>query len=85
MNKFKPFKFTTAMNGTQHSLRLFGISFWASHIEKGFGWIRIFGIGITWKDITKYRLLFCERNGFRKRLQIGKWTISWLSYHKQIL
>lgn len=78
MKRFELFKFITATNGVQYSLRLFGVSCWASYVEKGFGWIRIFGAGIKWKDITKHRLLFSERNGYTKRLQIGKWSVGWL-------
>lgn len=30
---------------------------------KGTNWFRIFGIGLHWKDLTKERMSFSERNG----------------------
>ena len=42
----------------------------------GLGWFRIFGIGLHWKDTTKHRLYFSERNGYKKGLNIGKYRIS---------
>lgn len=46
-----------------------------------FGWIRIFGIGVKWKDITIHKLMFSERNGYSKGLQLGKWYIGYLRYN----
>jgi len=37
-------------------------------------WIRIFKYCIAAKNIIKHPLLFSERNGIVKRLQIGKWS-----------
>lgn len=48
------------------------------HYEKGTFWVRVFGYGIHIKDITKHRLLFSERNGYAKRIQIGKYSIKLL-------
>lgn len=61
-----------------HSLRLFGRSCWAFYYFNRFGWFRLFGIGIKWKDISIHGLLFSERNGYAKGLKIGKWLISFL-------
>jgi hypothetical protein len=41
----------------------------------GFGWFRVFGVGLTWKDSKRHELLFSERNGFTRRLRIGAWGI----------
>jgi hypothetical protein len=53
------------------SFRLFGINIFASYKRGGIGWFRLFGKGIHWKDTTKHSLLFSERNGYRKGLNIG--------------
>lgn len=42
------------------------------------GWIRIFGRGIKWKDTRINMLLFSERNGYSKAIQINNWRISYL-------
>jgi len=44
----------------------------------GGGWFRIFGKGLSWKDVTKHELLFSERYGYAKRYVIGKWSIKLL-------
>jgi hypothetical protein len=42
-------------------------------------WIRIFGKGITARNINKtYGLLFSERNGYKKYIKMGNWVISYL-------
>jgi hypothetical protein len=41
----------------------------------GLFWFRVFGYGLHFKNIKKRFLLFSERNGYRKRLQIGNWSI----------
>jgi hypothetical protein len=46
--------------------------------ENGMGWVRIFGYGIAWKDTSKHMLLYSERSGNTKRIQIGKWSIKYL-------
>lgn len=40
-----------------------------------FGWFRLFGIGLTWKDFSKHGLIFSERYGYTKYLKIGKYVI----------
>ncbi|WNH10036.1 hypothetical protein [Thalassobellus suaedae] len=62
----------------QYVLRLFGVSIWALCNGNGIGWMRIFGKGIHWKDTTRHRLYFPERNGYRKALKIGNWRLSYL-------
>jgi hypothetical protein len=49
----------------------------------GLFWVRIFGRGIHWKDTTKHGLLFSERNGQTKRLQIGKWSFRFLEADRE--
>lgn len=39
--------------------------------NRRFGWFRVFGCGLTWKDTRHYPLLFSERYGYTRRLQIG--------------
>ena len=42
------------------------------------GWIRLFGLGVGWKDVTIHKLLFSERNGHKRGLRIGCWFIKTL-------
>jgi hypothetical protein len=51
---------------------------WAFYYNNRFGWFRIFGVGLKWKDVTIHPLLFSERYGYSKGLQIGKWRIGCL-------
>jgi hypothetical protein len=44
----------------------------------GFGWFRVFGFGVTWKDATRHELLFSERYGYTRRLHVGRWRIGGL-------
>lgn len=60
------------------TIKLFKYYLFASFSKKGFGWFRLFGKGIKWKDITKNQLLFSERYGYSKGITIGKWRISLL-------
>lgn len=46
----------------------------------GGGWLRVLRVGFGWKDTTKHRLTFSERNGYSKHLMIGKWSFGWLAY-----
>jgi hypothetical protein len=52
--------------------------FWSSYYENGFGWFRIFGIGLHWKDIAHHRLLFSQRNGHKKSITLGNWRFEFL-------
>jgi hypothetical protein len=46
--------------------------------EPGFGWFRLFGVGLSWKDSKRHGLLFSERNSYRRRLRIGSWGVGML-------
>jgi hypothetical protein len=46
--------------------------------SNGFFWFRFFGRGFCFKDSSKHRLLFSQRNGYSKYLKIGGWIISYL-------
>ena len=48
--------------------------------EPGIGWIRVFGRGFTWKDTRRHALMFSERKGYRRRLEIGPWSFRWLKW-----
>lgn len=50
-----------------------GIFSW--HKGEGVIWFRVFGYGLHVKDTRKRFLLFSERNGYKKRLQIGNYSI----------
>lgn len=50
--------------------------------SNGFGWIRIFGFGLYWKDLEKYQLFFSERNDIRNSIKYKKWYISYLPFFK---
>jgi len=66
---------------TSH-IRLFGFSIWAHYYHKRFGWFRLFGRGLKWKDTTIHKLMFSERNGYSKGIDIGVWRISYVPYSK---
>lgn len=74
----KKYKYSNYNNDKQYVLRLCGVSICAIALSNGVGWMRILGKGIHWKDTTKHRLYFSERNGYRKALNIGKWRLSLL-------
>ena len=42
---------------------------------EGIFWFRIFGRGLHFKNTRKCKLYFSERNGYTKRLQIGRLSI----------
>ena len=41
-------------------------------------WFRLFGYGITGKKISIHRLLFSQRNGYRKGFNIFGWYFEFL-------
>jgi len=59
-----------------YSFRLFKVNILSGVFKDGVGWIRIFGKGIHWKDTTKHRLVFSERNSYRKSFNICKYRLS---------
>jgi hypothetical protein len=75
--KFRFYNFNT-LDALHHSLRLFGVSCWAFYYQNRFGWFRLFGRGLKWKDTSIHGLMFSERNGYSKGIQIGKWRIGYL-------
>lgn len=48
------------------------------YYRKGFGWFRLFGKGLKWKNLSINKLSFSERNGYKKGFKIGKWYIGFL-------
>ena len=46
------------------------------YYHNGIGWVRIFGKGLSWKNLHTHILLFGERNGYTKGIRIGKWYVS---------
>jgi len=48
--------------GRQTVFRIAGYSVYHSSTSKGRGYFRLFGVGTGWKKISKYPLLFSERN-----------------------
>ena len=43
-----------------------------------FFWLRIFEHGVCVKDTNKHKLRFSERNGYCKKIIIGKWCVTYL-------
>lgn len=41
-------------------------------------WIRLFGYGISGKNLKKHSLMFSERNGYTKTLRIFNWSFKLL-------
>lgn len=54
------------------------------YYSDGFGWLRVFGIGLLWKNTKKHDLIFSEREGYRKYIMIGKYLIRFLRARKQL-
>ena len=75
---FRFYNFDTNNGIHNHSLRLFGGTCWSFYYHNRFGWFRLFGKGLKWKDVTIYELIFSERQKLTKVLTIGKWRISFL-------
>jgi hypothetical protein len=53
--------------------------FLTGQLVKSAGWIRFLGRGFAYKDTKVHSLLFSERNGYTKRVQIGKWSMKLLT------
>lgn len=49
------------------------------YTTRGGGWFRLFGRGFGWKNTQIIPLLFSERNGYRKHLMLGRFSIAYLS------
>lgn len=55
----------------------FALMYWYTEF-----WFRIFGVGITGRNITaspQNALTFSERNGYKRYLKVGPWVFRWLS------
>lgn len=61
-----------------YSFSLFGVCVWAHYYYKRFGWVRLFGVGLKFKDTSIHPLIFSEKYGKHKGIQISKWHIGWL-------
>jgi hypothetical protein len=79
---FRFYRFNINNEYIHHSLRLFGITCWTMYYCAGFGWFRLFGHGLDWKDLTRYELTFSQRIHKTKWLKVGKWCISRLMIFK---
>lgn len=60
------------------NISLFGIDVFCCYYSNKLGWFRIFGKGLSWKEISKHPLLFSERYGYKKTLKIGNWVFGLL-------
>jgi hypothetical protein len=56
---------------------LFGLV--QSAATEGLFWFRIAGIGLHFKRIDLWPLLYSERNGYWRRWQFGRWSVGYLS------
>lgn len=56
-------------------VKLFNIRILSFYKKVGFGWIRLFGRGLLFKDTTKHQMMFSERNGYMKKIIVGNWLI----------
>ena len=68
-------------NYTGSSLLILGINILSFYYYNRFGWFRIFGRGLAWKDTSIHRLMFSELWGHTKTLSIGTWSIKYLGKH----
>jgi len=47
--------------------------------DKGFGWVRILGYGVMWKNTSIIPMSFSERNGYKKSFYIGSYLFVFLN------
>lgn len=59
-------------------IKILGLSIWAFYYKDRFGWFRLFGRGLKFRDIAKHEPIFSERYGYATYLQIKKWRIGFL-------
>ncbi len=64
------------------NLELFGFSLFKIYYTSTLGWVRVLGIGLHWKNTSKHKMYFSERNGFKKGFLIGNYRISMLQFNK---
>ena len=55
------------------TIKFLRFTVFSCYTEEGFGWFRIIGKGLYWKDTTKHQLMFSQRNGYHKSVKLGKW------------
>ena len=65
-------------DGDIHSITLFGYRVWLFYYHDRFGYFRLFGKGLKWKDVSVHGLTFSEREKITKALTINNWRISFL-------
>ncbi len=51
-------------------------------ISNGIYWFRLFGYGLMWKNVNYHSLLFSQRNGYNRSLELGNWYIEILTPKK---
>lgn len=64
--------------GTKHEykfIKLFSNKFFIYYSRKDSGWFRLFGRGLSWKDLRVHSLNFSERYGYVKYLKLGNYAI----------
>ena len=66
----KPFLRGDRLSGWAYDGRWFKCSALA-----GLAWFRLFGYGVIIKETRRHPLLFSERNGMRKQLQVGPFSL----------
>lgn len=66
-----------AGESTQATVRLFGVSCWASAYSPKGGWFRVFGRGFMWKHKDE-GLRFSQRYGYKKYYKVGGWNVEYL-------
>jgi len=62
----------------RHIFTLFGYIYFTYYYHDRFGWFRLFGKGLKWKDVSVHGLTFSERQKITKALTINNWRISFL-------
>jgi hypothetical protein len=73
---------TLAGGSRQVTIRIFGYAIWSSfRIFKEYGWVRLFGVGITWTH-NSIKPIFSERIGKRKKITIGNYRYGYLKRFK---
>lgn len=48
-------------------------------LGKHSGWLRVFGYGVSYKNLKKIGLSFSERNGYTKIIKVGNYSIKKLN------
>lgn len=52
--------------------------------EDGYFWFRLFGRGLSFKDLNKHDFIFSEREGYTKFIRIKNWLIRYSAYIKNL-